>query len=215
MLQEWIRRDIPTIKASFRFYLTELKRRWWIPIGMFAYYIAFSTLGNGAGVASVLAFLLGFAFGGFCVRTQPGNQRPDLRFMAGLYVVLHFPAIFIVWLALFTPASTYKLLLLLTGLVLVYMTVFFGIKAYADREASFRLRMYVLFGPVIFGGLTGLGGVSLAAGTYGIMPDRFWWVALIFLVGSIAPATVACIFLILLGLESGQPPVPPPRRAAA
>ena len=90
-----------------------------------------------------------------------------------------------------------------------------SIKAYADREASFRLRMYVLFGPVIFGGLTGLGGVSLAAGTYGIMPDRFWWVALIFLVGSIAPATVACIFLILLGLESGQPPVPPPRRAAA
>lgn len=128
---------------------------------------------------------------------KASTKTSYLLFFTGLSIILSVGAVFTVWSGLVDSLSEFKGLYLIAGILLLYMSLFFCIKAYIDRETTFKGRLLFLFGPGISGGFAGLAGISY--GLYpGAVPESFWWTPLLFVLLSFVSFQVAVVLAILL-----------------
>jgi len=124
----------------------------------------------------------------------------DLVFFAGLSLLLTIGAVYLVSSGLVTVLTEFKGLFLIAGIVLLYVSGFFGLRAYADRRSPPKQRLMILFGPALSCASAGLAAIFM-----GIIPrvlsEEFLWIAGILGLLSLVSFQVALVFSALIVWE--------------
>lgn len=105
---------------------------------------------------------------------ETSSKRFYLVFLAGLSIILTIAAIYLVWSGLYITLIEFKGLFIIGGILLIYTSLFFSIRAYVDRGLPSKARLLILFGPGISTGFAGFAGISLGL-PRGIIPESLWW----------------------------------------
>ena len=186
----------------------------WVGLGLLCYFIFFST--TGAWIPAVAVFLIGFGYGGYCqsLRARAGTESSNVSAWADGYFPVCLPIFFITWSALVTIPSFWNAILLAAlGMTLIFLAMLFGGWILRNNESR-RLLLYILFGPIVCGFLTGLGAIALAIWSLTGGKEIFWTIALLFLGTSLIPVILAIIWRLLWGMERPRELPEPPREAA-
>jgi hypothetical protein len=184
------------------------RSKWWIFVGILGYYLACSFIG---GFIYFFAFLAGVAFGSFCVQEQYYKRKGRDHFI-GLYFVLGFPGFIIAWSGLFSSYNRVGLLLVV-GLIFVWTSLRFARKAYIGIHVSLRMRMSIIFGPILSGILTAVATFVKVFVYYDVMADSSLQIAGLFLIATI-PLLFISIFCFALSERSTVPTPPQPKQHA-
>jgi hypothetical protein len=190
-------------------YLKQLKARWWIPTGLWAYYAACVSIDSG--LLCYSAFLAGVAFGGFCASVD--HQMVRRRFTIALYFMLSFPGIVVVWSSLREVDYGQRALLLIVGLAFLLVSIIFGRRLYVAHDVTTALRLSILLGPVFSGLLVGLAALVGSFGHHGVGNDRLLALA-IWLMAITILSLSASIVCFALAAEPTDGTPPPPAKAA-